>query len=116
MDWYSKKQATVETATFGSEFIAARTTIDQIVDLRMTLRYLGVPIREKSYVFRDNKTIIDASLTQMPSYTRDTMLYHSIVYKRQSLPSMLRSSIYQVNTTLLTFSANTGLMLWYGKP
>jgi hypothetical protein len=44
MDWYSKKQATVETATFGSEFIAARTTIDQIVDLRMTLRYLGVPI------------------------------------------------------------------------
>jgi hypothetical protein len=64
MDWYSKKQATVETATFGSEFIAARTTIDQIVDHRTTLRYLGVPIREKkSYVFRDNKTIIDASST-----------------------------------------------------
>jgi hypothetical protein len=63
MDWYSKKQATVETATFGSEFIAARTTINQIVDLRMTLRYFGVPIQEKSYVFGDNKTIIDASLT-----------------------------------------------------
>jgi hypothetical protein len=63
MDWYSKKQATVETATFGSEFIAARTTIDQIVDLRMTLRYLGVPIREKSYGFGDNKTVIDASST-----------------------------------------------------
>jgi hypothetical protein len=44
MDWYLKKQATVETATFGSEFIAARTTIDQIVDLRTTLRYLGIPI------------------------------------------------------------------------
>jgi hypothetical protein len=63
MDWYLKKQATVETATFGSEFITARTTIDQIVDLRTTLRYLGVPIREKSYIFRDNKTIIDASST-----------------------------------------------------
>jgi hypothetical protein len=37
MDWYLKKQATVETATFGSEFIAARTTIDQILNLRMTL-------------------------------------------------------------------------------
>jgi hypothetical protein len=56
MDWYSKKQATVETATFGSEFITARTTIDQIMDLRMTLR-------EKSYVFGDNKTVIDASST-----------------------------------------------------
>jgi hypothetical protein len=47
MDWYLKKQATVETATFGSEFIAARTTIDQIVDLRTTLRYLGIPIASR---------------------------------------------------------------------
>jgi hypothetical protein len=44
MDWYSKKQATVETATFGSEFIAARTTINQFVDLRTTLHYLSIPI------------------------------------------------------------------------
>jgi hypothetical protein len=63
IDWYSKKQATVETATFGSEYVAARTTIDQVVDLRMTLRYLGVPIRDKSYVFGDNKTVIDCSST-----------------------------------------------------
>jgi hypothetical protein len=63
MDWYSKKQATVETATFGSEFISARTTIDQIVDLQTTLHYLGIPIREKSYVFGDNKSVIDALLT-----------------------------------------------------
>jgi hypothetical protein len=63
MDWYSKKQATVETATFGSEFITARTTIDQIVNLQTTLCYLGIPIREKSYIFGDNKTIINTSLT-----------------------------------------------------
>ena len=25
IDWYSKKQATVETATYGSEFVAAKT-------------------------------------------------------------------------------------------
>jgi hypothetical protein len=53
----------VETATFGSEFIAARTTIDQIIDLWTTLCYLGIPIREKSYVFGDNKTVINASST-----------------------------------------------------
>jgi len=61
IDWYSKKQATVETATYGSEFIAARTAIDQIVDLRNTLRYLGVPIRDKSYLFGDNKSVVDSS-------------------------------------------------------
>ena len=44
VDWYSKKQATVETATFGSEFVAAKTATEQIMDIRHTLRYLGAPI------------------------------------------------------------------------
>ena len=46
IDWYAKKQATVETATYGSEFVAGRTCIEQAIDLRNTLRYLGVPIRQ----------------------------------------------------------------------
>jgi hypothetical protein len=36
IDWYSKRQATVETATFGSEFTAARIAVDQIINLRTT--------------------------------------------------------------------------------
>jgi hypothetical protein len=63
IDWYSKKQATVETATFGSEFIAARTTIDQVIDLQTTLRYLRIPIRKRGYIFGDNKAVIDSSST-----------------------------------------------------
>ena len=46
--WYTKRQATVETATFDSEFVAARIATDQIIDLSNTLIYLGVPIRSKS--------------------------------------------------------------------
>ena len=34
VDWYSKKQATVETATYGSEFVAANTATEQIMDIR----------------------------------------------------------------------------------
>ena len=41
---YSMKQATVETATYGSEFVAAKTATEQIMDIRQTLRYLGAPI------------------------------------------------------------------------
>ena len=41
---YSKRQATLETTTYESEFVAARIAVDQIVDLRYTLMYLGVPI------------------------------------------------------------------------
>jgi hypothetical protein len=62
IDWYSKKQATVETATYGSEYVAARTCIDQVMDLRLTLRYLGVPIRSRSYMFGDKKTVVESSI------------------------------------------------------
>jgi hypothetical protein len=62
IDWYSKKQASVETATYGSEYVAARTCVEQVMDLRLTLRYLGVPIRDKSYMFGDNKTVAESSI------------------------------------------------------
>ncbi len=61
LDWFSKKQATVETATYGSEFVAARTCVEQIIDLRTTLRYLGVPLRDKSYMFGDNQSVINSA-------------------------------------------------------
>ena len=63
IDWYSKKQSTVETSTYGSEYVSARTCIEQILDLRITLRYLGVPIRSTSYMFGDNKSVVDSSMT-----------------------------------------------------
>ena len=56
--WHTKRQATVETATYGSEFVAARIATDQIIDLRYTRMYLGVPVRSKSYMFGDNKSVV----------------------------------------------------------
>lgn len=61
IDWYSKKQATVETATYGSEFVAAHTCVEQTMDLRTTFRYLGVPVCGKSYMFGDNKSVVGSS-------------------------------------------------------
>ena len=46
--WHTKRQATVETATFGCELVVARIATDQINDLRYTLMYLGVPVRSES--------------------------------------------------------------------
>jgi hypothetical protein len=79
IEWHSKKQATVETATYGSEFVAARTCVEQIIDIRHTLRYLGVPIREKSYMFGDNKSVVDSS-TQI----------HAKLHKRHNILSFHR--------------------------
>ena len=49
VDWYSMKQATVETATFGSEFVAAKPITGQIMDIRQTLGYHEAPIGSKSF-------------------------------------------------------------------
>ena len=56
-----QRQATVETATFGSEFVAARIATDQTIDLRYTLMYLGVCIRSKIYMFGDIKSVVDSA-------------------------------------------------------
>ena len=61
MDYFSKRQNQVETATYGSEFVAARTAVDQIVDLRFTLRSLGVPLDGPSWMFGDNQSVITNS-------------------------------------------------------
>ena len=80
IDWYSKKQGTVEAATFGSEANAARTATEQIIDLRGTLRYMGVPLRESSCMFGDNKTVVDSgSLPHAKLHKRHMMLsYHRV--------------------------------------
>ena len=57
VDWYSKKQATVETATYGSEFVAAKTATEQIMDFRQTLRYLGAPTGSRSFLFGDYRSV-----------------------------------------------------------
>jgi hypothetical protein len=55
INWFSKLQSTVKTATFGSEYVVARTAMEPIIDLRNTLRYLGVSVRGVSMMFGDKK-------------------------------------------------------------
>ena len=56
---HSEKQDSVETATFGAEFSAARTRMEQIIDLRNTLRCPRVNPGEVSHVFGDDKAMMD---------------------------------------------------------
>ena len=56
--WFSKKQNTVEAATFGSEFVALRICKEMIVALRYKLRMFGVPIEGPTNVFCDNQGVV----------------------------------------------------------
>ena len=70
----------LEMVTFGSEADAARTAMGQIIDLRGTLCYMGVPLRDSSYMFGDSKTIVDSgSMPHAELHKRPTMLsYHHV--------------------------------------
>lgn len=98
IDWYSKKQATVETATYGSEFVAARTATDQVIDLRLTLRYLGVPVMEQSFMFGDNKSVVDsASIPQAKLHKRHNALsFHRV---REAIASKMLRFIHLPGTS-----------------
>jgi hypothetical protein len=55
--WYSKRQNTVETSTFGSEFVAMRVAVELVESLRYKLRMFGVPIEGPTNVFCDNEAV-----------------------------------------------------------
>ena len=61
IDWLSKKQLSVESATYGSKFVAARIGTDKLVEMRYMLRMLGVPVEGPSVMFGDNLAVINSA-------------------------------------------------------
>jgi len=55
---FCKMQSTVETSTYGSELVAARIATDMAVEMRYTLRMLGIQVDGPVQVFGDNKSVI----------------------------------------------------------
>ena len=56
--FYCKRQKTVETSTYGSEMVAARIAVETILELRYTLRMLGVPIEMTCLLLGDNNLVL----------------------------------------------------------
>jgi len=90
LEWFSKRQNTVETATYGSEFVAARIATDQIIDIRTTLRYLGVPVDGKSYMFGDNQSVVTSSTVPHSGLNKrhNALSYHRV---REAIASKMLS-------------------------
>jgi hypothetical protein len=78
--WFSKRQDTVETATYGSEFVAARLAVEQIQDLRNTLRDLGVPLDGPAWLFGDNQSVVTSSTLPHSKLNKrhNALCYHKV--------------------------------------
>ena len=58
VQWYSKKQSTVETSVFGAEFFTMKQDINALRGLRYKLRMMGIPLLGPSYIHGDNMSVI----------------------------------------------------------
>ena len=80
VDWYSEKQSTVESSTYGSEFMAARIAVEQIMDLRYTLRMMGVPLDGPAWMFGDNESVITSATIPASTLKKrhNAIAYHRV--------------------------------------
>jgi hypothetical protein len=80
--WYSKRQHTVESSNFGSEFIALRTGTEAAQYLRFKLRMFGVPIvaGHATNVFCDNESVVKNSTDVESSLNKkhNSIAYHYV--------------------------------------
>jgi hypothetical protein len=77
--WFSKRQNTVESSTFGSEFIALKIAIDHIEAIRYKLRMFGIPMEGATSIFCDNESVVKNT-----AYSESTLKkkHLSIAYHR----------------------------------
>jgi hypothetical protein len=80
IDWLSKKQPTIETSVFGSEFVVMKHGIEKLWGLRYKCRMMGIPISGPLYVYGNNKSAITNS-TQPESTLQkksNSICYHAV--------------------------------------
>ena len=78
--WMSKKQTSVETSSFGSEFIAMKQCTKYIRGLLYKLRMMGIPCTSPAFIFGDNQSVL--ANTTIPDSTlkkkSQSIAYHFV--------------------------------------
>ena len=80
ISWYSKRQNTIESSTFGSEYVALRIAIEKNEALRYKLRMMGIPIESATNCFCDNKSVVINSTVPQSTLSKkhNSIAYHKV--------------------------------------
>jgi hypothetical protein len=78
--WFSKRQNSVETSTFGSEFVAPKTATEMIQGLQYKLCMTGIPINGAARILCDNMSVVynTTALESMLKKKRNAIAYHFV--------------------------------------
>jgi hypothetical protein len=86
ISWYSKRQNTIETSTFGSEYVALKIAVEMNEAIRYKLRMLGVEIGGPTNAFCDNKSVVTNLVLPQSTLSKkhNSIAYHKV---RESVAS-----------------------------
>jgi hypothetical protein len=78
--WFSKRQNTVESSTFGSEFVAMRVAVEMVEGLRYKLRMFGIPIDGPTDILCDNQSVVTNSSVPESTLSKkhNAICYHRV--------------------------------------
>ena len=78
--WFSKRQNTVESSSFGNEFVALWIANDLLMALLYKIRMFGVPIDGPANVFCDNSGVVKNTSIQESTLVKkhNAINYHAI--------------------------------------
>ena len=80
ISWWSKKQNSVESSSFGSEFIAMKQCCEYVRGLRYKLRMMGIPCEDPTFIYGDNQSVL--ANTTIPDSTlkkkSQSIAYHFV--------------------------------------
>ena len=78
--WHSKKQTSVESSSFGSEFVAMKHCCEYLRGLHYKLRMMGIPCEGPAYILGDNQSVL--ANTTVPDSTlkkkSQSICYHFV--------------------------------------
>ena len=105
--WYSKKQNSVEGATFGSEFMALKTAVEMINGLRYKLRMFGIPIEGYTLMRVDNMSVVKNASTpsSMLKKKSNSIAYHYV--RENAAADVIRVAYEPTGTNLADMLTKT---------
>ncbi len=101
--WFSKKQSSMETNSFGSEFVAMRQCCEYLRGLWYKLRMMGIPVNNQCFIFGANKSVLwnttipDSILKKEKQVFLITLCLKGLVWMNREPPILRLMTIQQTS-------------------
>ena len=78
--WSSKRQTSVQTSTFGAEFVSLKLAVEHAKMIRYYLRCMGVQVTKTATILCDNKGMVINSMVPQSTMNKKmiALAYHYI--------------------------------------